>query len=361
MPLTAIVMQCARTFLQRGWPLIQCATESRLLPRLRCIALILLSMLPAVTSHAWDATGHRLSAYLAWEQLSDTEQSYAIDTLQAHPRFRQDFQNAMPDNIRRLSSMEQQRWMFGQAAVWPDLVRSFQGRLRTTYHRPEWHWIDGAWVRGDATLQGNVYLDTPALMPITGEANIMREEDADNVLTALEFALYQLRHETRPDLRAIALCWLLHLVGDIHQPFHSGALVSARLFPDGDRGGNSIRVADSNLHAVWDRALRSPGLMPLFHELRDESAPADFVPEFAPEQWLIESRIILHEYGYPQSVRNAIRRAEQSGNRRFVINLPPRYQQQMQDIATQRIMTTAWRSAALISELTEHQRPPHSH
>ena len=58
--------------------------------------------------------------------------------------------------------------------------------------------------------------------------------------------------------RAIDLCWVEHLVGDIHQPLHAASLYEADL-PDGDRGGNLDLVATgdaehptANLHAVWD-------------------------------------------------------------------------------------------------------------
>jgi len=57
--------------------------------------------------------------------------------------------------------------------------------------------------------------------------------------------------------RAVALCWVLHLVGDMHQPLHSVSQVSQR-FPEGDRGGGLqyIRDPQSNepvtLHWFWD-------------------------------------------------------------------------------------------------------------
>src|SRR5262249_49210481 len=54
------------------------------------------------------------------------------------------------------------------------------------------------------------------------------------------------------------LAWILHLVGDIHQPLHACARVSADL-PNGDDGGNKARLhctdCPSNLHAFWDDAL----------------------------------------------------------------------------------------------------------
>jgi hypothetical protein len=55
--------------------------------------------------------------------------------------------------------------------------------------------------------------------------------------------------------RAVALAWVLHLVGDAHQPLHN----SARITPQdtaGDRGGNLFLLGGlyprNNLHAFWD-------------------------------------------------------------------------------------------------------------
>jgi hypothetical protein len=52
-------------------------------------------------------------------------------------------------------------------------------------------------------------------------------------------------------VRAEALRFLIHFVGDLHQPFHAG--------DNHDRGGNEVRVVlngeNKNLHAVWDTAV----------------------------------------------------------------------------------------------------------
>ena len=44
-----------------------------------------------------------------------------------------------------------------------------------------------------------------------------------------------------PVEKAIMIRFLLHLVGDIHQPLHNIDQVSEK-FPDGDQGGNLIYV-----------------------------------------------------------------------------------------------------------------------
>ena len=58
-------------------------------------------------------------------------------------------------------------------------------------------------------------------------------------------------HAASERRREIALKFLVHLVGDVHQPLHST--------DHGDRGGNEIAVLyrgdRSNLHHVWDSEL----------------------------------------------------------------------------------------------------------
>jgi hypothetical protein len=43
------------------------------------------------------------------------------------------------------------------------------------------------------------------------------------------------KKENDAERRAVALAWLFHLVGDIHQPLHTTELFSVE-YPNGDRG-----------------------------------------------------------------------------------------------------------------------------
>ena len=84
-------------------------------------------------------------------------------------------------------------------------------------------------------------------------------QDPKNVVQAIKKAKHDLADSRLPPAeRAIALCWYLHLVGDLHQPLHAVALATEEL-PDGDRGGNLIRVthngSETNLHSFWDQRL----------------------------------------------------------------------------------------------------------
>jgi hypothetical protein len=60
-----------------------------------------------------------------------------------------------------------------------------------------------------------------------------------------------------PDpLKSYDISWLLHIVGDIHQPLHASTRVSS-VDPQGDAGGNLVKLdcAKCELHFFWDDLL----------------------------------------------------------------------------------------------------------
>lgn len=324
------------------------------------IVLLVLVCAQATPLFAWDATAHRLSVYIALEQLDDEQREYWRSVLAQHPRFEQDFVAQMPDFVREADRAAQTQWLLGQAAIWPDLARGLPEAERARYNRPNWHWIDGAWIRDEAQQQGNLYLDTAPYPDIPGApaTNSHLPSHADNVLTALEHAHWQLQHESDLAVRALALCWLLHLIGDIHQPLHAGALVSSELFVEGDRGGNGIRIRGGNLHSAWDQALRGPSMNENLRNLLQHTDTGTIVDTaFRPTLWLHESRSILLEQVYPASVINNIRRSERTGDRLGSVTLSQDYQREMQETAARRVSTAGLRMGAALANLGSQIQP----
>ncbi len=326
-----------------------------LVSRTLVLLFIVLSISFSAAALAWDASGHRYTAYVAWDFMTAREREAVISTLREHPRFEQDFMAQMPGSVRDSDLAAQHRWLFGQAAFWPDMARGFRGADQRRYHRPDWHWIDGAWVRGDVEIHGNVYINRVPVPSVTGPlaSSIDRESRADNVVTALEYALHQYTSpSTRATDRAVALCWILHLVGDLHQPLHTGGAMTAVLFPDGDRGGNAINVrGSSNLHAVWDRALRELPFGQTLDELLLQAQAIRNDDQFPlaldTELWLHESRRLLHEAVYTEPLRNAIAAADASGDRLPPVSLDDDYVDRMREVSRQRIALSGLRLAAM--------------
>lgn len=125
---------------------------------------------------------------------------------------------------------------FPQAAVWADKIR-WQQQLDVFTH---WHYIDQPLVREGGDPNVNII-------------------DSDNAMWAIDkIRSFISNDKANPYERARFLALLIHIVGDIHQPLHTVALVTAK-FPKGDRGGNDYIVTyknkHSNVHKVWDEGV----------------------------------------------------------------------------------------------------------
>ena len=168
------------------------------------------------------------------------------------------------------------------------------------------------------------------------------EEKVSNVVTGIDYNASVLNNASAPaPARAIALCWVLHLFGDIHQPLHTGSLYTASLFETGDRGGNAIRIGDSNLHARWDRALTSSGVsqeLPiLVSRVTGISRPTIQGVESDWTAWMNESRSTLQTSVYDADLREAILDAESSSTGLSGQTLDDVYVALIQNISRQRL------------------------
>jgi hypothetical protein len=155
----------------------------------------------------------------------------------------------LPVDNRPLAVRE--RSLFARAAYWPDIVRdeAFPER-RARYHRGPWHYVDRFWERPDPAHPPRERTDLPR-----GPENHVERL---GVLTSI---LRQSAAWTDPGEagaaidRGVALAWVLHLVGDVHQPLHNASRVTPTE-PQGDRGGNLFALGgEDNLHRFWDYVL----------------------------------------------------------------------------------------------------------
>jgi hypothetical protein len=88
-------------------------------------------------------------------------------------------------------------------------------------------------------------------------------EQGENIINSYVAHLRRIRdYKTLIEEKAVHLSWILHQLGDIHQPLHAVARFS-QAFPHGDRGGNEVHFPNSsarggrqyNLHTYWDDLL----------------------------------------------------------------------------------------------------------
>ncbi len=228
-----------------------------------CVLIGVLATSPAL---AWVETGHRIIALMIWDELTPTSRTQLTEILKQHPRYNQDLLDGLPQGS---SEPETDRYAFTSAAVWPDLVRAQNNPMHFVANHPEWHYIDMPYkvtrTGADSAPSTNAFRrsarnrDNAASRP-TSAATTAPIIGPANILQAIPKCLDDLSNShLPPGDRAQALCWVLHLIGDLHQPLHACTMFS-RDYPEGDRGGNSqvvlrdppFRNTQTNLHLLWD-------------------------------------------------------------------------------------------------------------
>lgn len=275
-------------------------------------------LLSAPLAQAWNAAGHRLTAIIAWHQLSPLTRGFIAEALARHPdhaRWRDKARTAEPREI------------FAEAATWADDIRNdprfhdedrepptptLAGFPDMGRHR-DWHYVD------------------------LGDDGSVRQGELDRQIERLALML---RSTLKKDEISYALPWLAHLVADIHQPLHVGRRE--------DEGGNTIEIENpfnrrqpfSSLHAYWDNLpgppwLRGGRLDRAARQLLDShSPPAQGTVMF----WRAESHRLLAS-AYPQG----------SGSLLPIVS--EEFQQQAQSIADQRISDAGYRLGRLLEAI----------
>ncbi|MDE1162845.1 MAG: S1/P1 nuclease [Acidobacteriaceae bacterium] len=189
-------------------------SKLRLLARQAAVATLMFALATEPT-WAWGRDGHRITALVAESYLTPSAKAAIAELLHG----------------QRISDI----------ASWPDEIRS---------SRPEtgpWHYIDIPRSADKFDRDRDCPLNSkdpksPWRDCVTDRINYFEGRLGDDSLTE--------------DQRAEALKFLVHFIGDIHQPMHAIG---------DDRGGNSIRVNflgspqcgnyKCNLHGVWDESI----------------------------------------------------------------------------------------------------------
>ena len=217
------------------------------------LSLLLASamFLAAPSARAWGPLGHSVVAELAQRQLGPAAER-EVERLLA------------PEHTTHLADV----------ANWPDQVRN-DPALRALWKRTSrWHYINFS--------SDRCHYVAPRDCP-KGEC----------VVAALAREVQVLGDRSQPDaVRREALKFVVHLVGDVHQPLHAGYRP--------DRGGNQYQVQfegkGSNLHKVWDSGLLGTRHLHWrdYASLLDSRSPVTLPRPIAPldnpyAQWAEES------------------------------------------------------------------------
>jgi S1/P1 Nuclease len=290
--------------------------------------LLVLLLLSQTNTLAWNETGHRVVASIAYHELPPAVRQKTTELLRRHPFFNQ-WKREFPGGR---ANMDFGMYLFTRASVWPDEI-SGSG---SPFEHPTWHFI-------------NYPLRPPRFEMEPGPAS------SDNILLAIRRCQSILEDKrASAATRAVHLSWLIHLIGDLHQPLHCSNLIDDR-FPEGDRGGNLIFVrANENgisLHAFWDGLLgqeyNARKVLNLAIRVQSEH-PRSRLNELKAasfEAWSLESRALAIERAYCHGQLPGSNRPEDAPP------LPTNYAASAKSVAKRRITLAGYRLADLIRDL----------
>lgn len=280
----------------------------------------------------WNKAGHMVSGAIAFDLLKqDSPETIAKVTavLRHHPQY-----DLFAQRLESVPEEDRDRYLFMLAARWADDVRSGSGRK---YHRGPWHYV-------------NLPV-TPTTGPATAPVSLPAPA-ADNIITAYRTNLDVLAGDAPDAEKAVALCWVFHLVGDVHQPLHTVSLFSEQ-FPGGDRGGNLFLVrareggAAISLHTFWDGLILGSDR---YRAAANEAVALRLRPEFAREKlheltrggfeaWAMEGVELARDVAYRHGALAG------SEDKTAAPVLPDGYAATAKEVAERRIVVAGYRLA----------------
>jgi S1/P1 Nuclease len=244
---------------------------------LRMVSLLLLMIVP-YRAFGWGDDGHKTVALIAERYLEPAVRAKIGAMLDADP------DSLTPHDL-------------ASEATWADKYRDSNNRRDHYEQTQDWHFVD---------LEIN---DPDIKVACFGRAALVAGAVASNgppkacIVDKIDQFLAELRNpKTDFEERLSALKFLLHFVGDLHQPLHAA--------DNHDRGGNGVKVWSGSkalsLHHLWDvefvRALAGkPGVLAQGLLMQITPAQAATWRAGAAEDWAWEAFAIAQEdvYGDP--------------------------------------------------------------
>lgn len=228
--------------------------------------LAIVALFFAVPTFGWDETGHKVTACIAWQRMTPEVRERVIKILLAAPEDSQIASYYLPYGSR--SAEAKKREFFMLMATWPDIIRDRSQEVRfKKYHNGNWHYSDIFWKSedGKVIMVDNVEANGLAMQKLIDFNQLIRGSASDSE-------------------KAVAIAWLEHLIGDVHQPLHMSGKVSD-LNAKGDQGGNLFvltpkgtpREKQANLHSYWD------SIIGRYQPNSKDQCDADYIDPIADE------------------------------------------------------------------------------
>jgi hypothetical protein len=331
----------------------------------RWVHLLLSSILCSASfgskTMGWNSAGHMTVALVAYDQMDEATRSQTVALIRAHPRFHDHFESAMPREVSRADTPEQDEWLIAYASTWPDVVREAKGGVNRqderTYSRPWWHFIDEP-----------IYLNDDERQQLEHHLGVNRNhktpddrDDKDmNIIQAVNNSARIVSDKSaRKEDRSVHLCWILHLVGDAHQPCHSSALFTTHRFRGGDHGANYLEIEHGwKLHGFWDDQISTEDpyktIRTLATDLGQNRRLAEDGRKAAKSldvgKWIDESHELAKKHVYTKEVLQKVS-AREGHPHLGPLDLSAAYKVEAETVSERRAVEAGYRLAATITQM----------
>ena len=249
--------------------------STRYLARFVLVAVVAAGSTPAL---GWGDLGHQIVGAIAIQYLKPVTRQRIVAMLAA------DTDDLTAHTIVATSN-------------WADYYRdSDRNTTRVRYNATRnWHFVDVELRAPDLNAACFGQPPLPSGTPASkGPANACAANKIDQFLAELKSP------NTSPEERLLALKFLLHIVGDMHQPLHSS--------DDHDSGGNQKNVSTpglgpGKLHGLWDNEFvellgSDPFAMADTLKARITTSQAEQWAKGTPSTWALETFAVAKEHAY---------------------------------------------------------------
>lgn len=313
-------------------------------------AFAALAALPLVAlagrAGAWDDFAHMEVAAVAWAKLTPEARTRAAALLEHNPSY--------ANWIVGAKAADRARVAFLRAATWADAIRNdshFDDDSQDSptagqnigygdlFRHKYWHFVD---------------------QPFSPDNTPSVPAPAPNLATQIAaFRAALASHDLSDDVKSYDLSWLLHLVGDAHQPLHCVSRYD-QADPKGDRGGNTVRITGNespvpcddprfcpygppaNLHAFYDDVTGSS-----YSSAAASSAAAKLPEASESKAALLDEKVWIQE-GLELAQRNVYVKPIGIGRGPFAITKD--YQRKALQLGRRRVALAGARLANLLND-----------
>ncbi len=312
---------------------------------MKTVSILAVLILGAVNGLAWGPDGHMIVAASAWSILTPQVRQEAARLLKENPYYdtwTKDVDEADRDEIA-----------FITAATWPDEIKGDSNYDNSEGNHPKKGAQSGQNIGYDDMLQHRYwhFYDTP----FSPDHTKLGKPDKVNALTQIVLFSQAIKNSSDDSVRSYDLVWLLHIVGDVHQPLHATTRFDKQ-DRKGDAGGNLVHLCSaaqmaagntkkcrSELHSFWDG---TPGPNKGPETARTQASkladvPASAAGESDPAKWIAESFDLAKQVVYVDPPIGI-------GDGPFVLTAD--YRAKARDIAHERLALAGARLANLLNQ-----------